>query len=159
MANLTRRAAVLGLALAAAIPAPALAQRRPRVLFVCRFATVKSATARELLRKLARERGVAVAVRSRGITPVDHLPPATRQRLIQDYGIDPAAEAPRALRQADLDWADTVILFDPLPANLHKPGVLDWTDQPSMLDRFDASMAYLAAHVAALLDRLARPPA
>ena len=57
MTNITRRATLFGLAIAAAVPAPALAMRVPRVLFICRYATVKSATARELLRKRAREWG------------------------------------------------------------------------------------------------------
>ena len=155
MTNITRRAAFLGLAIAAAVPAPALAMRVPRVLFICRYATVKSATARELLRKRARERGVGVKVWSRGITPVDHLPPATRHRLIDQFGIDPAAERPQALRQADLDRADVVVLFDNLPPTLHRMDALDWTDQPSLLEQFEPSMAYLEAHIAALLDRIA----
>ena len=155
MTNITRRATLVGLAAAAALPASALALRQPRVLFICRYATVKSATARELLRKRARERGVGVKVRSRGITPVDHLPPAVRQRLIDQFGIDPAAERPQALQQADLDRADIVILFDTLPASLRKSGTLDWTDQPSLLEQFEPSMAYLEAHIEALLDRIA----
>jgi len=52
-----------------------------------------------------------------------------------------------------------VILFDTLPPSLHKVGALDWTDQPSLLEQFEPSMAYLEAHIAALLDRLAKPPA
>ena len=159
MTNITRRATLVGLAAAAALPAPALAMRQPRVLFICRYATVKSATARELLRKRARERGIGVAVWSRGITPVDHLTPQIRQRLIAEFGIDPASEHPKALRQADLDRADIAVLFDRLPPSLHRMDVLDWTDQPSLLEQFEPSMAYLEAHIEALLDRIAREPA
>ena len=159
MTGLSRRATLLGLAAVAAFPAPALAMRVPRILFVCRYATVKSATARELIRKRAHERGIGLAVWSRGITPVDHLPPETRQRLIAEFGIDPASERAQALRQDDLNRADTVVLFDQLPPNLHKSDTLDWTGQPSLLEQFDASMAYLDAHIAALLDRIVKPPA
>lgn len=159
MSNLTRRIALIGLAAATAFPAPAFAMHMPRVLFICRYATVKSATARELMRKRTRERGIAVAVWSRGITPVEHLPPATRQRLITEFGIDPASERRKALRQSDLDRADWVVLFDQLPSSLHKAGALDWTDQPSMLEQFEASMAYLQGHIEALLDRIVTPPA
>lgn len=155
MTNITRRATLLGLAAAAARPAPALAMRVPRVLFICRYATVKSATARELLRKRARERSIGVAVWSRGITPVDHLPPAIRQRLITEFGIDPASERSQALHQADLNRADMVVLFDQLPASLRKSGTLDWTDQPSLLEQFEPSMVFLEAHIEALLDRIA----
>lgn len=157
MNRLNRRMLLLGLAVTA-MPTPALALRRPRVLFVCQAGTVKSAVARELLRKRAREHGIAVDVRSRGIAPADHMTPQIRQRLIAEFGIDPASEPVKALRQSDLDRTDIVVLFDRLPPDLHKPGALDWTDQPSLLGQFDASMAYLSAHIDALLDRL-KPPA
>ena len=159
MTSSTRRAILAGLAAVAMVPVPALAMYQTRVLFICRFATVKSATARELLRKRARERGMNLAIWSRGITPVDHLPPATRQRLLESFGIDPASQRPQALRQADLDRADVVVLFDRLPASLHRMDVLDWTDQPSLLEQFEPSMAYLEAHIEALLDRIASEPA
>jgi protein-tyrosine-phosphatase len=98
---------------------------------------------------------VGVKIRSRGITPVDHLPPAVRQRLIGQFEIDPAAEHAQTLQQADLDRADVVVLFDTLPPSLHKVDTLDWTDQPSLLEQFEPSMAYLEAHIAALLDWIA----
>lgn len=158
MNRLNRRAFLLGLA-AAAMPTPSFAMRRPRVLFVCQAGTVKSPVARELLRKRAYERGIAVDVRSRGIAPADHMTPQIRERLIAEFGIDPAGEPAKTLHQSDLDRADVAVLFDALPPNLHKAGALDWTDQPSLLGQFDGSMAYLSAHIDALLDRLAKPPA
>ncbi|MFM5894652.1 MAG: hypothetical protein ACKOQM_09510 [Novosphingobium sp.] len=159
MTNLTRRSALLALAAATAFPAPAFAMRLPRVLFVCQAGTVKSAVARELMRKRARERGIGVMVWSRGIAPEDHMTAPIRQRLIAEFGIDPANERATALRQSDLDRADTVVLFDQLPPSLHRSKVLNWTDQPSLLGQFDASMAWLEAHIAGLLDNLAKPPA
>jgi hypothetical protein len=64
--TLSRRAvfAVFGVAFA-----PRLAQAEcaaPQVLFVCPYGTVKSAIARETLKRRAAEAGVAVRVRSRG---------------------------------------------------------------------------------------------
>lgn len=129
------------------------------MLFVCQAGTVKSAVARELLRKRARTRGISLAVASRGIAPADHMTPSIRQRLIAEYGIDPASERVRALRQTDLDRADIVVLFDMLPTSLHRPDVRDWTDQPSVLGAFDAAMAYLDTHIDALLADLVKPPA
>ncbi len=152
MTNHTRRTALLGLAAVTAFPAPAYAMRLPRVLFVCQAGTVKSAVARELMRKRARERGIGVTVWSRGIVPVDHMTAPIRQRLIGEFGIDPENERAKTLRQRDLDRADITVLLDTLPANLHKSGAIDWTDQPSLLNAFDASMAYLEAHVAGLLN-------
>ena len=159
MTNLTRRTALLGLAAATAFPAPAFAMRLPRVLFVCQAGTVKSAVARELMRKRASERGIGVTVWSRGIAPADHMTAPIRQRLIAEFGIDPANERAKTLRQSDLDRADIAALFDHRPPSLHKAGALNWTDQPSLLGQFDASMAYLEAHISALLDRMIKPPA
>lgn len=159
MTNLTRRSAMLALAAATAFAAPAFAMRLPRVLFICQAGTVKSAVARELMRKRARERGISVTVWSRGIAPADHMTVPIRQRLIGEFGIDPANEKAKILRQSDLDRANIAVLFDRLPPSLHKSAALDWTDQPSLLEQFDASMAFLGAHVEALLDQIAGKPA
>ena len=156
VAPVGRRTFVAGLLLLVASPAFAMARRPPRVLFICRFATAKSATARELLRKLAKQRGLALDVRSRGITPADHMPPQIRQRLIAEFGVDPASEPPHKLTQRDLDRADMVVLFDQLPPALHKTATLDWTEQPSLIEQFDPSMAWLQQHCEALLEQLAK---
>ena len=64
----SRRTAILaGSAFLVAATGPS--RRAPHVLFVCLHGTVKSPIARELMRARARERGIAVEVRSRGIEP------------------------------------------------------------------------------------------
>ncbi len=81
--RLTRRA-VLTFSVAAfgSIATGAVARCRPaRVLLVCQFGSVKSAVARELMKRRAGERGVPVEVRSRRIMPEEHVSPALATAL------------------------------------------------------------------------------
>ena len=94
-------------------------------------------------------------VYSRGITPEEHLPDDLRARLMAD-GIDPKAEPVRKLSQADLDGADLVILFDPLPPDLRAPKARDWSAVPSMIARYPDARADLDRRIGSLLDQFAR---
>ncbi|MFL5297097.1 MAG: hypothetical protein ACJ798_12020 [Phenylobacterium sp.] len=146
---------VLG-ALGAFAAAPAIAACPPaRVLFVCQFGTVKSPFARELLRRRARERGLAVSVSARGLTPADHATTAFLASARAD-GVDPRAEQVRRLEPRDLAQADVVVSFEPpQPAGL--PGARDWSDTPSFGD-YPAARRNVLARIEALLDEIARRP-
>lgn len=153
MFRLDRRE-LLASTLAFALASAAHAQSRtPRILLVCQFGSVKSATARELLKRAAAQRGVRVSVASRGITPAEHMSPELKQRLAAD-GIDPAAEPLRQLKPADVAAADMVIAFDTLPASYHPRRFVDWRDLPSMLNDYDHARHVLDARISALLDQL-----
>ena len=91
----------------------------PRVLFICQFGTAKSAIARELFKRRAAERGIPVAVASRGITPEPHLASSTRDELLTE-GIVLGVQPVRKLRATDLRAADIVVVFNPLPAPLRQ---------------------------------------
>jgi len=107
-----RRRVLLGAAIAAVASSPVFAACRPvRVLFVCPAGSVKSAIARESLKRRVADQGLKVSVASRGVHPEDHVSPALAASLKAD-GIDPAAEPLRALAQADITGADVVIAFD-----------------------------------------------
>ena len=70
--------------------------------------------------------------------------------------IDPKAEPVRKLSQADLDGADLVILFDPLPPDLRAPKARDWSAVPSMIARYPDARADLDRRIGSLLDQFAR---
>lgn len=136
---------------------PAKMKAIPKVLFVCQFGTAKSAIAREIFRKRARERGLQVAAFSRGITPGEHVSPQLRARLAAD-GIRSDREPLRKLDFADARGADFVVAFNPLPANLSVPRVRDWSGLPSMNDEYRKSRADLDRRIDALLDEIAADP-
>jgi protein-tyrosine-phosphatase len=152
--QLSRRSVGLALVLfarpagAAIRPCPA-----PRVLFVCPAGTVKSAIAREMLKRGALGRGIAVQVRSRGVHPEDHLSPELAGRLAAD-GLDPKAEPVRAYSPPDAADADVVIVFDEAAQAPGLEGARAW-DVPSFNGDYAHAMPALERRTSALLDELA----
>jgi hypothetical protein len=151
---LDRRALLGGLSLAILCSERARSSCAPaRVLFVCRYGTVKSPIAREQLLRRARQRHIAVAVMARGLTPTDHLTPAVLAAARAD-GLDPRAQPVMRLSSADLAWPDIVVSFEP-PAEAALPGARDWSDTPSFSD-YPAARRSLMVRIDALLDEIAR---
>ena len=143
------------LALAALAFGTAAAPRnRPvNVLFVCEAGTVKSPIAREHMRRLVREHGAMINVQSRGIAPENHMTPELAAALMTD-GIDVTREPARKLAIADLQAADVIVIFNPLPAALGVWPVRDWTDVPSMNQDYAASRAILIPRLGSLMSEL-----
>jgi len=152
-----RRHVLAGLlsGLAGASPALAGASQAhiPTVLFVCQFGSVKSSAAREIFKRRAAARGIAVNVFSRGITPEAHASPALKARLATE-GIDLDAQPLTRLAPGDLQAANIVVIFDPLPRDLARPDARDWTQTPSFNENYDQARAYLDPRIDALLDEI-----
>lgn len=112
--TLSRRSALVGIVSAATgCASPTGPNANPtKVLFVCQAGTVKSAIAREELRRLAATRGIAVLVESRGISPEDHVSPGLGQSLKVNR-IDVRRETIRRLTTADLAASDVIVVFNP----------------------------------------------
>jgi len=155
--HLSRRSVGLALALfagsarAAVGPCPI-----PRVLFVCPAGTVKSAIAREMLKRGAADKGIAVQARSRGVHPEDHLTPELAARLAAD-GLDPRAEPAVRFSPRDTAAADIVIAFDEAAQAPGLEGARVW-DIPSFTGDYARAMPALAGRIRALLDELAARP-
>lgn len=138
-----------------AIPASLIASAKPpQVLFICQFGSVKSAIARELLKRRAAERGVKVTVSSRGITPEPHLNPSVRDQLRAE-GVDPDHDPLKKLARTDLKSADIVVIFNPLPSAMRTADVRDWTAVPSINDSYVDARAELDRRIDSLLDEIA----
>ena len=153
-----RRAVFTGGMLLFANPATAQTPpcRPPRVLFVCPAGTVKSAIARETLRRGAAQRGLAVQVQSRGIHPEDHLSPTLVVQLGAD-GINPRSEPVQPLTAGDISGNDLIIAFDEA-AQAPGLGKARVWEIPSWNTSYAAAKSALAVQVDALLDELrARP--
>jgi protein-tyrosine-phosphatase len=113
---------------------------------------VKSAIAREILKRRARERGIPVHAWSRGLVIEDHVSPALAARLSADR-IDPQSEPARVLAAGDVKNAGIVIAFDEAA---HAPGleVARVWDTPGFLADYDGAKAAVQARVEALLEEL-----
>ena len=154
--SLNRRSALLaGLVLVvAAAPAWPHPRKSLRVLFICQYGTAKSAIARELFRRRARERGMAVTAFSRGLTLADHISSPLHQMLSAD-GIDPAADPATVLARRDWQHADLVVAFNPLPKNVRPEHLRDWSDLGSFNDDYAHTRPDLDRRIEALLDAIA----
>ena len=89
--NLTRRSVLLAVTSSAIFmcsDAVFAGKQAKRVLFICQYGSVKSPIARELFRRRAKERGIAVIALSRGISPEAHIAPSLLAALKAD-GIRP----------------------------------------------------------------------
>lgn len=134
--------------------AHAITAHTPSVLFVCQFGTVKSAISREVFRRRAAKRNIAIAAFSRGIIMEDHpLSPELLQQLGAD-GIDPNADPATILTAADWMRADVLIWFNSLPPEVNHSAMRDWSDLPSFNDSFALARPILERRIDALLDEL-----
>ncbi len=154
MTNINRRAilAMSGMLMAAPVLGRA-APRPPVVLFVCEFGTAKSAIARELFRKRARERGIAVTAFSRGLKIEDHISPSLKQRLDAE-GIDSRRNGFAVLASKDVRAADIVVTFATLPAGYRPHTLFDWAALPSVNDAYPTARADLDRRIDGLLDAI-----
>jgi protein-tyrosine-phosphatase len=126
----------------------------PRVLFVCQYGSVKSAIARELFRRRARERGIHARAFSRGITPEDHVLAQLRAQLAAD-NLDTAKDRLRTITMADTRAADYIVIFNPLPSQYAQIPTRDWSSVASVNQQYDAARADILVRIDALLDEIA----
>ena len=146
----TRRLFVLGVCTAAMTGATqARPCKVPRILFVCPAGTVKSAIAREMLKRQALTEGVRVAVQSRGVELQDHVSPALAARLDAD-GINTKAEPLRKFSRSDTRSADYVIAFDEAADTPGLEAAMRW-DVPSWNDQYDDAKSQTSGKIKALL--------
>jgi protein-tyrosine-phosphatase len=150
----SRRSVVVGLFLVCG-PVRVLAKpcATPKILFVCPAGTVKSAIAREELRRRAKARGISVAVRSRGVHPENHISPALRDNLKAD-GINVAADPLTGFDPSDAVKADIVVAFDDAAKAPGLSRARAW-QVPSWNSQYADAKARTGEEIEALLDELA----
>jgi protein-tyrosine-phosphatase len=151
---LNRRTVLAGMAFCGPLREQEPVSRPPHILFVCPAGTVKSAIAREIFRRRARDMGIRVEVRSRGVKPEDHVSPVLASRLKAD-GVDVAAQPLAALSAEDIAWADRIIAFD---SAIQAPGMsrAEAWDIPSWNDTYDRARTAIAPYIDAPLKDIAR---
>lgn len=130
----------------------------PKVVFVCEHGAAKSVIAAAEFKRLAKEKGLAVEVISRGTQPDAEIPPLVRKGLQAD-GIDIGAAKPVKVSAADLKGATKVITFGPdlqelLPAGLK---AADWSATPSPSADYRAARAYIVKQLEALAAEMRQP--
>ncbi|GBF11802.1 low molecular weight protein arginine phosphatase [Tepidibacillus infernus] len=78
------------------------------VLFVCTGNTCRSPMAEKILKKIATDEGLELAVKSAGILAIEDLPASEHARTVmQEYGVEDDHSAKKVTRKL-LKWADLV---------------------------------------------------
>ncbi|NIK79428.1 protein-tyrosine phosphatase [Paenibacillus castaneae] len=117
-----------------------------RILFVCTGNTCRSPMAEAMLRQMAAQRGITVAVRSAGVSTVDGLPVSAhavetlRQRDIEHNS------SSRALTSEAVNWADLILTM----TSSHKRGLLQW--YPEAVDKTHTLKEYANQDAGVLAD-------
>ena len=127
-----------------------------RVLFVCQMGSVKSAIAREELRREVKARGLSVEVQSRGLTPADHVTPIMAERLAKD-GINPKADPLRRFSPADAANSDITIAFDEAAGARGLEHARVWRS-PSWDEDYDKAKKTMDRNIGVLAAELAKRP-
>ena len=100
-----------------------------KIVFVCEHGSAKSIIAVSYFNKIAKEKNLSWEAVSRGTSPDAEISAKTKKLLTDDHMPVPQVK-PQAITQKDIDEADHVILFFPLPENIegrdnleHWPGI------------------------------------
>jgi protein-tyrosine-phosphatase len=129
------------------------------VVFVCEHGNVKSLMAASYFNQLAAQRGLPFRAVSRGAAPNSTTVPQPIIAGLRADGIDVGAFHPSKFTAADaVEAAQVVTIGTELPAGASagQLRVEGWNDVPPASTSYDAARSALKAHVAELLDRLAR---
>lgn len=146
-----------GLTLGATRAAEPPASRQ--VLFVCEHGNVKSLMAATYFNDMARSRGVPFRAVSRGLAPDSDTVPEFVKTPLTAEGFDVSTFRPQQLTQNDIEASARVIgISTPLPAAATSAVAKSeqWNDVPPASTDYAQSRDSIRAHVAELLDRLAR---
>lgn len=131
-----------------------------QVLFVCEHGNVKSLMAATYFNELARSRGLPFRAVSRGLAPDSDTVPEFVKAPLAAEGFDVSTFRPQRLTQHDITASARVIAISTaLPAEATSAAAKgeQWNDVPAASADYARSRDSIRAHVAELLDRLARP--
>jgi arsenate reductase len=127
-----------------------------KILFVCEQGTSKSMIAASYFNKLAEERNLLWRAEGCGTNPADTIPNKVLDGLASDRVQIVSTETKR-VQQADIDKANKVILFYPLPENLKAKGKTSlWSNMPAVSDDYDKAREAIVLKVKTLIDSLAK---
>jgi arsenate reductase (thioredoxin) len=126
-----------------------------KILFLCPHNAAKSVLAAAYAKKLAKERGLELAIDTAGTEPSEQVSPVVTEFLKQQ-DMESAA-IPRKVRREDITTATHIIsmgcALDDLP--LRGERVEQWDDVPPVSQDFEKAWTVIQSKVEALLKQLA----
>jgi len=153
-------AAILGAGATADTPPAPAPSPTHQVLFVCEHGNVKSLMAASYFNASARTHGLPFRAVSRGSAPDSDTVPDFMKMPLMAEGFDVSEFRPQRVTAADVAASDRVIgIGTALPAEAATTAakIEQWNDVPAASTDYARSRDSIRAHVADLLERLARP--
>ena len=125
-----------------------------KIVFVCEHGSAKSIIAISYFNKIAKEKNLSWEAVSRGTSPDAEISAKTKTLLADDNMPVPAVK-PQSLTQKDIDEAEQVILFYPLPKSLEGRDNLDyWLGIDAVNGDFEKLRDDILAKLLPLIDSL-----
>ncbi len=126
-----------------------------KVVFVCEHGAAKSVIAAAEFERIAKQKGLAVEVVSRGTVPDAEIAAGVRKNLLAD-GIDLGAAKPVKVSAKDLSAATKVISFGPNLTEWLPKGAKasDWRATPAPSENYQVARAYIVKQLEALVAEL-----
>jgi arsenate reductase (thioredoxin) len=125
-----------------------------KIVFVCEHGSAKSIIAVSYFNKIAKEKNLSWEAVSRGTSPDAEISDKTKKLLTDDNMPVPQIK-PQAITQKDIDEANQVILFFPLPENIKGRDNLDyWLGIDAVNGNFEKLRDDIMAKLLPLIDSL-----
>jgi arsenate reductase len=127
-----------------------------KIVFVCEHGAAKSVIAATYFNKMAKEKNLPWEAVSRGTAPDEQISERTKTLLTNENLFDPKLK-PQKLSQKDVDQANKVILFFPLPESLQgKNNTLNWRGIDAVNNDFQKLRDDIISKLNPLIDSLAK---
>jgi protein-tyrosine-phosphatase len=127
--------------------------QNPAIVFVCEHGAAKSVIAAACFNHVAQQMGKDVYAVARGTNPDKEFSSQALQGLSKD-GLATPDSSPQKLTQIDLESAQRVVAFCPLPEGYEPPMMLErWEDIPSVSDDYEKAREAIVKRVRQLLNR------
>jgi arsenate reductase (thioredoxin) len=127
-----------------------------KIVFVCEHGSAKSIIAATYFNKLAKDRNLPWVAVSRGTNPDSTISPKTKQ-LLSGEGLLDNKLVPQKVTQADIDDAQQVVLFWPLPESIKgKYKTYNWLEMQAVNNDYHKLRDDIVAKIIPLLDSLAK---
>jgi arsenate reductase (thioredoxin) len=153
-------AAILFNGVMAGTMTPAAPPLTRQVVFVCEHGNAKSLMAATYFNQLAQSRNLPFRAISRGVALDSDTVPEFVKKPLAAEGFDVSTFRPQRLTAEDVNASAQVIAISttlPAEATSAAAKTESWSDVPAASTDYARSRDSIRAHVAQLLDRLARP--
>jgi len=135
---------------------PAVLAQPKRIVFVCEHGSAKSVIAATYFNKLAKEKNLPWVAVSRGTNPDSVVSPRTKQ-LLSSEGLLDNKLVPQKIMQTDIDGAQQVVLFWPLPESIQgKNRTRNWLEIQAVNNDYKKMRDDIVSRITPMIDSLAK---